>query len=237
MGGTNKLKAKRKVNANLKVCDVSDTQVDKAEEKPTFVKNCTRNLTSVVALASPNNKSAKTVITKPEDNRYTLDRWKLYLDSCATYHSFFAKEYLCWIEEGSTTLSGSCNTGTAVTNTRGWWGEFQAWLNEKGIANLLSIPMLEAAGYIVTSHTKKDWVVFTPKGKKIVFKRDTGITKGMPYIDLRTNKAGLAMIETVRKNFYSYTKKEIEKAKLSRNVQSMIGHPPNEHYKQIVRDL
>ena len=94
--------------------------------------------------------------------------------------------------------------------------------------------MLEAAGYIVTSHTKKDWVVFTPKGKKIVFKRDTGITKGMPYIDLRNNKAGLAMIETVRKNFSSYAKKEIEKAKLSRNAQSMIGHPSNEHYAQIV---
>ena len=85
--------------------------------------------------------------------------------------------------------------------------------------------MLEKAGYIVASHTKKDWVVFTPKGKKIVFKRDTGVCKGMPYIDLRTNKAGLAMINTVRKNFESYAKKEIEKAKLSRNVQSKIGHP------------
>ena len=37
----------------------------------------------------------------------------------------------------------------------------------------------------------------------------------MSYIDLRTNKAGLVMIETVRKNFESYAKKEIEKAKLS----------------------
>jgi len=47
----------------------------------------------------------------------------------------------------------------------------------------------------------------------------------MPYIDLRTDKAGLAMIETVRKNFESYEKEEIEKAKLSRAVQSMVGHP------------
>ena len=29
-------------------------------------------------------------------------------------------------------------------------------------------------------------------------------------------------------------KKEIENAKLSRNVQSKIGHPSNEHFKQIV---
>ena len=37
-----------------------------------------------------------------------------------------------------------------------------------------------------------------------------------------------------RKIFSSYAKKEIEKAKLSHNLQSMIGHPSNEHYAQIV---
>ena len=94
--------------------------------------------------------------------------------------------------------------------------------------------MLEAAGYIVSSHTKKDWVVFTPKGNKIVFKQDTGVTKGMPYIDLCTNKAGLAMIEMIRNNFESYAKKDIEKAKLSRAVQSMVRHPSQEQYVQIV---
>ena len=75
--------------------------------------------------------------------------------------------------------------------------------------------MLESARNIVSSHTKKDWVVFTPKGKIFFFKRDTGVTKIMPYIDLHTNTAGLVMIKAVRKNLESYTKKEIEKATLS----------------------
>ena len=135
---------------------------------------------SAVALVIATSKSAKTTIVKPEDDRYTLDRWKLYLDICATYHYFFTKEFLLYTKKGDTTLTCSCNAGTTVINTRGWWREFQVWLNKHGIANLLSIPMLEAAVYIVSSHTKKDWVVFAPKGKKIVFKRDTGITKGMP---------------------------------------------------------
>ena len=56
----------------------------------------------------------------------------------------------------------------------------------------------------------------------------------MLYIDLRNNKAGLAMIETLRKNFESYAKKDIEKDKLPCIVQSMIGHPSNKHYKQTV---
>ena len=134
--GSNPLKVRKNTKTSRKERDVAFAQSVKAEEKPAFVRNCMKNLNSAVALASATSKSAKTNTEKPEENRYTLDRWKLYLDSCATYHSFFAKEFLRWIEEGNTTLSGSCNAGTVVTNTRGWWGEFQAWLNEKGIANL-----------------------------------------------------------------------------------------------------
>ncbi len=96
--GTNPRKTKRKARADFEECDVSDAQVVKAEEKPTFVKNCMRNLNSAVALASATSKSTKTTPKKPEDNRYTLDRSKLYLDCCATYHSFFAKEFLPNIE-------------------------------------------------------------------------------------------------------------------------------------------
>ena len=74
-----------------------------------------------------------------------------------------------------TAVNGSCNAGTVTTNTRGWYGKFEVWLNERGISNLLSIPMLEDAGYIVSTDTFGDWVVTNQKGKKIVFKRDTGV--------------------------------------------------------------
>ena len=49
------------------------------------------------------------------------------------------------------------------------------WLNDMGIPNLLSIPMLENSGCIVYTHTKKDWVVITPKGRTITFKCDLGV--------------------------------------------------------------
>ena len=111
----------------------------------------------------------------------------------------------------------------------------ETWLNEQGITSLLSVPVLESAGYIMLSHTKKNWVVFTPKVKKLIFKRHTRVCNGRPYIDLRTNKAGLAMIETIHTNFESNAKiKKSEKAKLSHTVQSMSRHPSNKHYRQIV---
>ena len=173
------------------------------------------------------------LIELPTD-RFTLDWWKCYLDSCATYHTFFIEEFLADVHKGETTMNGSCNAGTVSTNTKGWYGGFQVWLNQKGIANLLSIPMLEEAGYIVLAHTKSDWVVTTTKGKKIVFKRDTGICNRMPYIDLHKNMEGFAIIETIRKQFAGATNRYIEKAYLARTVQRRVGHLPDERFKEIV---
>jgi hypothetical protein len=56
----------------------------------------------------------------------------------------------------------------------------------------------------------------------------------MPYIDLRENKEGVAMIETVCKRIAGATKREIEKAYIACTVQHRIGYPPNERFKESV---
>ena len=66
----------------------------KMDEKLAFDKNCMKNVNSVFALANATSRSIKVVSNKSEDDRYTLDRWKLYLDSYIAYHSFFVKEFL-----------------------------------------------------------------------------------------------------------------------------------------------
>ena len=173
----------------------------------------------------------KPVLSELHTYRFTLDNWKCYLDICATYHTFFVGDFLDIVYSGKTAMNGSCNAGTVTTNTKGWYNEFKVWINERGISNLLSIPMLEDAGYIVSTHTKGDCVVTTPKGKKIVFKRDTGVCKGIPYINLREHKEVISMIDTVRKKFEGATKQEIDKAIKSRTVQSSLVHPPDERFK------
>ena len=126
-----------------------------------------------------------------------------------------------------------CNAGKTSTSKQGMYGRFTIWLNERGIANLLSIPMLEKAGYIVITHTKKKWKVISPEGEEITFKRDTELCEGMPFIDLRKQQKGWAMIETMRRNYEKFTQKEIEKATLARKVQARIGNPPDERFRQI----
>ena len=83
------------------------------------------------------------------------------------------ENFLRDMREGKSTMEGSCNYGTVSTNTTGWYRDFEVWLNKKGIANLLSIPMLEAAGYQVSTHSHGNGVVTSLKGKNIVFKQAT----------------------------------------------------------------
>ena len=53
--------------------------------------------------------------------RRTLEWWKAYLDSCASYHTFFSKMYLKNIKEGGGTMTGSCNAGTTRITKRGFY--------------------------------------------------------------------------------------------------------------------
>ena len=140
MGWTNPLKIKEKLKTTLKSSDANHRPMVNVDKKSDFVKNCGKGIHLVITLTSSSSRSTETTFKKSKDNRYTLGMWKLYLDSCATYHYFFAKELLTNIKNDDTILTDRCNAGTTVTNTRGWWGEFKAWINDQGITNLLPTP-------------------------------------------------------------------------------------------------
>ena len=113
--GTNPLKAKKKIKTTSKPSDAHHLPMVKVDEKPAFVTNCMKIMNLAVVLANVSSRGAKTAVKKSEDDRYTLDLRKLYLDSCATYHYFFAKEFLDSIKDGGTTLTGSCNCNASTT--------------------------------------------------------------------------------------------------------------------------
>ena len=68
-----------------------------------------------------------------------------------------------------------------------------------------------------------------------MFRKDTGLCEGMPCIDMREHQEGVAMLETVRKNFEGYTKKQVENVILVRKMQAMVAHPPDDKFKDMVR--
>ena len=65
--------------------------------------------------------SEKPVLSELHTERFTLDNWKCYLDSCATYHTFFVREFLYRVYSVKKAMNGRCNAGTMTTNTRGWY--------------------------------------------------------------------------------------------------------------------
>ena len=174
----------------------------------------------------------------------SLDPNKFYLDKDDTYHSMFGTWCLKNIRKLNTFLRGGCNAGVTTSTRKGMLSLFDMCINEKGIADLLSIPQLEDYGYRVTCDTLTNWIVHTPQGKQIMFKRDKGICNRMPYVKVKTFQEKLALInpdehltkniEMVRKNFEGWKKKEIQDAVSAREAQSMISHPPDEQLEQLV---
>ena len=138
--------------------------------------------------------------------RLTLDKYKLYLDSCATYHMAFYDQCLHNVRTVDRVLKGNCNAGVVTSSEKGFFGKWDLWLNRNGIANLLSISLLEECGYVVDYNIAREWVIMTPQGTEIVFHRDTGLCNRMPYIDMRNHKDVVLMVQNVHKNFEGYTR-------------------------------
>ena len=90
--------------------------------------------------------------------------------------------------DADTTMLGNCNYGFTLSSLKGYNGKFHMWVNKNGMANFLSIPLLEEDRSHIKYARNMDWVVTTPQGVVILFKRDTGLSEGMPYIDIREQK-------------------------------------------------
>ena len=156
---------------------------------------------------------------------FMLDWYKIYLGSCATYHYAFMRSLLHGVRDVKTVLQGNCNAGVSISKEKGYYGMWNFWLNERGIANLLSIPQLEKDGYVIDYNSKRYWAVTTPEGKVLLFKKDTGTCAGMPYLDICKNHDALEMIQTVCDNFGMFTERQVEKAIAARDMQVRLAHP------------
>ena len=171
--------------------------------------------------------------------RANCGEYKIFLDTAATQHSVFNRHVLHNIHEVGMVLRQNCNAGVNETSTMGFWRDFLMWLNENGIANLLSVPQLEEDGYVVEYRTGSHyWMVHTPNDFTYHFKKGTGMCKGMSYIYMLADLASyisccedaydfqfheesttLVGVNTICKNIERYTKKVVEKATLEHKVQ------------------
>ena len=76
------------------------------------------------------------------------------------------------------------------------------------------------------------YVIHTDKGL-LFFHKDK---QGLPYINIGASAyyAATILVQTVRSNYKSFTKKDIKAAKSARKLQGMIGSPSEKDYGRIV---
>ena len=110
-----------------------------------------------------------------------------------------------------TVLKGSCITGVTTSNKKVLMlGMFDMWINKKGIANLLSIPQLTDDGFTVNYDINGECVIYTPRGKKIVLQKDTGLCNRITFIDICLHKEAFALLQIVHNNFEGVTRRQLE---------------------------
>ena len=91
---------------------------------------------------------------------------------------------------------------------RGIYDDLQVWRNKKGTTNLITVPVLEANEYIMSTHDHGNWVVTTPQGTDITFKCYVEICIGMLYIDLRDQAEGFIMLKAINNSMRYETQAE-----------------------------
>jgi hypothetical protein len=97
----------------------------------------------------------------------------------------FRVKYMTNMHQVDIALQGKYNGGESHSNEKGCVLDmFCMWLVHSGIANLRSLPTLEKDGYVYTYQTNLPWIVECPDGTILKFKRDQGLCKGFPYIDM-----------------------------------------------------
>ena len=53
------------------------------------------------------------------------------------------------VHQVSTLLQGNCNAGVSTSDEKGFFGLWDFWINEQGIAKLLYIPQIEKDGNVI----------------------------------------------------------------------------------------
>ena len=67
-----------------------------------------------------------------------------------------------------------------------------------------------------------------------MFKNDTGICEGMPYLYVRDNHEALVLLQTVCEKFGLFTERQVNRAIASRDIQVHVAHPTDEKFKHTV---
>jgi hypothetical protein len=158
----------------------------------------------------------------------------ILLDNQSTVNVFANKDLLRNIRTTNRMMNILCNAGVTRTNMigdlPGYDGE--VWYNPKGIANILSLSDVEKHHRVTyDSRAEKNFVVHKKDGTQRRFQQSA---KGLFFLDVKAEKSGTVLVNTVADNKNRYTDRDYKQAMVARKLQNTIGRPSERRYKKIV---
>ena len=93
----------------------------------------------------------------------------------------FTMEYLSRIYTTKVYLRQNHNAGSKLTNKCDFYPDLRFYVNEGGIANLLSVPAHHKASWKIHMETGKAVKALSPTGVLLTFKHDIGVTRRGGY--------------------------------------------------------
>lgn len=149
------------------------------------------------------------------------------LDSMSSIDLFGEKDLLTDIHTVQEYMKVVCNAGAVLVTQMGTLkGYGKVWYHPDAIANILSLSRVQDAFRVTyDSITGNQFVVHRKDGSIRVFKQTE---KGLYASKLDDAAQGIALVNTVKENIKSYTKREVKRAQEARRLMAIIGRP-SEH--------
>ena len=220
---------------------LADVECYACEGKGHYAKNC------------PNRKSTveKVHVTKTEDDsdddsregdwgvalvasceRCLFTEFDVLLDNEASLNIFNNKDLLTRIRkaERSIKVSGIQTGEGVIVDSEGDFGEFgTVFYSGDASANVLSFASQVDAGATIRYDHIEDCFTLQPKGSDNVYtfgRKTLPGSEGKFYsCDWRSIEAETALVTTVEQNLQAFTKREIGRARLARELMSRMGFP------------
>jgi hypothetical protein len=166
-----------------------------------------------------------------------LRRWIL-LDNQSTVNVFCNPGLVRNVRRAPNPLELKCNAGVVhvdkIADLPGY--PDPVWFNSNGIANVLSLSRVSKLFPVMYNNTE-GFVIHKADGRKHIFKESP---RGLFYLDVMAKHHvqeppdGTIMVNTVKDNKAKYSVREVERAKLARKIQHMVGNPSTKQYMAIV---
>ena len=159
---------------------------------------------------------------------------ELLLDSASSVHLFCNKKMVQDVSTTDQALALGTNAGTAVVDQQATLAGYKSkvWFNSESITNVLSLGILCREYPVSFSNEEKAFTITTPNAVHKFVLGDDNLFKLQKQ---PTHNQGLVLVETVAENSKFYTKRQVERAKLARNLLHAIGCPSINDLKAVVR--